>query len=454
MKTILTLAALAALLLVGWQLYEARNGGLTVETAAVEYGPIREFVDEEGKTRLPRTYLITMPYNGRIEAIDLVEGSPVSQGQVVAKIVEADLELDLKTAEAAVDRLKASVIESKDVSVERTGLEQSLSYVKSMGHAVEAAEKRVEAGKARYEFARKNLSRVRTLAEQNNVTPEQLQRAEVDLVESDVDYQQDILVYRALQALQAATALLPTAITQYISRKDLSTDVLEKEKSQAEYQLQQVQMNARRGTMVSPVNGTVIDRPITNERHLAAGEVLLEIGRLEELELEADILSQDVVDIKLGDDVEIYGPAMGPLPARGKVRRIYPAGFTKVSSLGVEQQRVKVIIEFEPEELQRLRSERELGVGYRVNVRIFTDTKAQAALIPRSALFRGAAGDWQVFAVRDGRARLVSIEVGLMNDEWVEVARGLDQTDIVVLAPETNLADGTRVKPATPIDAE
>jgi HlyD family secretion protein len=454
MKSIYTLVALAVAIAIGWSIYRSTMEGAPVEVAEVGYGPIRQFVDEEAKTRLPRTYLITMPYNGRIEAIDLVEGTQVSAGQVVARIVPADLDLELKTAQAAVERLKASIEESDDASVERTGLAQAINYVKSMDLTVEAAEKRVESGQARYEFAKKNLARVRSLAERNLKAEEELNRAEVELVESDVDYQQDILVFRALQAIQAATALLPTSIQQYIGRKDLSTAVLRKELSQAQYELQQVETNTQRGTMESPVDGVVLDRPITNERHLTAGAVLLEIGRLDDLEVESEILTQDVVDVAIGDDVEVYGPAVGKTPARGKVARVYPAGFTKVSSLGVEQQRVNVLVHFLPEDLRRLRQDRNIGVGYRVNVRIFTDTRDQARLIPRSALFRGAAGDWQVFAVRGGVARLVPIEIGLINDELVEVASGLDETDQVILAPETNLTDGTRVSPIVTRPAE
>jgi HlyD family secretion protein len=447
MKTLLRISLALTVLLVLWWLYQTNTKGLPVETAQVRYGEIRQFVDEEGKTRLPKTYLVTMPYDGRIESIDLTEGTPVSEGQVVARVVPVDLELEWKTAESNVERLKASITETADKSVEKTGLKQSLSYVESMNLAVDAAEKRVGAGKAKYEFHKRNLGRVKTLAEQGQKVQEELNRAELALVEAEVDYQQDILVHRALQALQAATALLPTAIEQYMGRKDLSADVLQKELAQAKFQLEQSTTRSKRGEMVSPVNGVVLSRPVANERHQAAGTVLMEIGRLDDLEIEADILSQDVVDVKPGDEVEIYGPSIGPQPAHGTIGRIYPAGFTKVSSLGVEQQRVKVIIYLRSDELYRLRIERDLGVGYRVNVRIYTDKNPHALVIPRSALFRGAAGDWQVFAVRDRLARLTSIEVGLMNDDLVEVASGLAEGDQVVLAPETSLTDGKRLAP-------
>jgi HlyD family secretion protein len=204
--------------------------------------------------------------------------------------------------------------------------------------------------------------------------------------------------------------------------------------------------------MTSPVDGVVLERLQTDERMVAAGTVLLEIGDLKELEVEVDVLSQEVVKVKLGQPAEVFGPAIGDRPLRGKVKNIYPAGFTKVSSLGVEQQRVKVIVAFDDDDQRRLIERRtagewDLGVDYRVRVRIITDQRSGALVIPRSALCRGADGQWQVFVIRDGVTRLQPIEVGLMNDEQVEVQSGVGVDELLVLAPETNLADGTKVKP-------
>jgi HlyD family secretion protein len=184
---------------------------------------------------------------------------------------------------------------------------------------------------------------------------------------------------------------------------------------------------------------------VTNERFLNAGSPLLEIGRLEDLEVEADILSLDVVSAKKGDRVEIYGPAIGKIPARGTVERIYPAGFTKVSSLGVEQQRVKVLVRFDRADLQRLRAEQALGVGYRVRVRIITAEKSRALVIPRSAMFRGTDGSWQVYVVRGGRAVIAKVTIGMINDEQAEVLDGLAAEEPVIRSPESSLIDGQRV---------
>ena len=436
---------LAAVVVAGLLVYAQATDGVPVLTAGVEVGPIREFVDERGKTRLPRTYLITQPFTARIEEIDLFEGTTVKQGQVMARIVPTDLQLSVDAAEAAVERLDAAILENDDTSVEKTGLQQAIEFVKSMDRTVDAALARVESGKAKKDFAQKRLQRQQSLVAKKAAPQDDLDQAEFVMVESRVDLQQDELVHSAMVSLQAATALLPTMVRQYIGRKDLSHDVLVKQRAEAVARLQQVQQDQQRGTLVSPVDGVVLARHVTNERYISAGTVLLEIGRLEDLEVEAEVLSQDVVDVKRGNEVEIYGPAIGDPPARGVVTRIYPAGFTKISSLGVEQQRVMVIMKMNDNDLQRVINERGLGVDFRVRVRIFTQQKSRALTLPRSALFRGGNGDWQVFVVRRGRAQRIALKLGLINDNLAEVVEGLQQGETVVLAPESGLTDGQRV---------
>jgi HlyD family secretion protein len=197
--------------------------------------------------------------------------------------------------------------------------------------------------------------------------------------------------------------------------------------------------------MRSPVHGVVLHRYVRDEGFLPPGTRLLEIGQMERMEVEADLLTVDVVGVQRNDPVEIYGPAIGVPPARGIVERIYPSGFSKVSSLGVEQQRVKAIVRFEPNDLKRLLAERNLGVGYRVRVRIETARKADALVVPRSALFRGPGGRWQLYAVRDGRAHVQDVTLGLVNDEYAEITSGLARGELVIPSPESSLVHRQRV---------
>ncbi len=200
--------------------------------------------------------------------------------------------------------------------------------------------------------------------------------------------------------------------------------------------------------MKSPVDGVVLERAVSNEQHLAAGAALLRIGELDRLEVAVNVLSEDVVQIRRGDTVEIYGAAIGAGVGHGVagiVERIYPSGFMKISSLGVEQQRVTVIVRFAGGALDQLRSEQELGADYRVRVRIFTDKRADTLLVPRSAIFRGGENGWEVFVIRNNRAAKQAVDVGLMNDDSVEITSGLSEGDAVILAPESNLEAGSRV---------
>ena len=381
-----------------------------------------------------------------VDAAARGEGPRVEEGQVVAQLVPVDLKLKVEQAQAAVDRLKASLAENANVDVEQTAHKQAGFFLDSMLETVKAALARVDSGEARKRYAKSNLERVEQLHRSKTRTAEDLDQAELRYVESDVDFKQDQFVYAATVAIKEATRLMPEMVTQYISRKELAGDVLSQQKLEAEARLREVLQEQERGTMRSPVKGVVLERFVSNERFLSAGTSLLEIGRLEDIEIEADVLSLDVVEVEVGDEVTIYGPAVGRPTAKGKVVKIYPAGFTKVSSLGVEQQRVKVIIKIDAQDHQRLLEERHLEVGYRVRVKIATAENPEALVVPRSAIFRAADGNWQLYVVRGGRAVLQTVTVGLINDDKVEITKGLTAGERVVKAPESSLADGARVK--------
>jgi len=431
--------------LIAWGVLHALTSAVAVEAARATRGSIQTYVDERAKTRLPDTYLITMPFPGRIEPITVTEGTHVSQGYVVARILQEDLDLALKEAQAGFGQAEAAVAENADVSVEQIVLEQTLKIVESMKTSTAASAARVEAARAALKYANSDLDRVRELRRTDAETQAELERAILRQEQSDAEYRQAVEMYKTMQWFEIATGLMPAMVRQYVQRKGLSGAVLDQQKARAAAQQQRAELDWRRGTMTSPVDGVVLARHVTSEQTLPAGTVLVEIGQLEKLEVEAEVLTQDAADVREGQPVEIYGPAVGKEPARGTVHRVYPAGFTKISSLGVEQQRVMVIVRFDPEELKRLLVERSLRVDYRVGVRIITSRKDDALLIPRSALFRGSDGQWQVYAVRDGRARIRNVRIGLINDHQVEILEGVAEGEQVVQSPESTLADGARV---------
>ncbi len=411
-----------------------------------EVGAVVQYVDEHARTRLPKIWRITMPVPGRLLPIKLEVGDRVSNGQTVAEIEPADLTDQLTAAEAQLARVEAALRESQDLNVELNALAQAKQYHAAVEHWVEAASEQVRANQASLRFAERNIARQRALAERSAASPEALDRAELEHTRAEAQLANSRFTLQALEALRTATALLPPMIESHIARKKLQSRVLEAERHSLTPAKRMAERNLRRATITSPVDGVVLARHVENLRWLPAGAVLLELGQLDQLEVEADVLTEQAAALKPGDPVDIYGPAIGLRPAKGRVHRVDPAGFTKISSLGVEQQRVWVIIRFEPGELQRLRAKRAIGVGYRVRVRIRTAEEPKAVRIPTSALFRSVDGGWQCFCLRDGRAKLTDVKLGLINDDWAQVLDGLKPDDPVIVAPDPDLADGQRVK--------
>ncbi len=380
---------------------------MSVSVAVAERKAIREYVEDLGKTRLPDIHRITMPLQGRILPISLYEGEPVSAGQVVAKLDTSDLETDLLERTNTVKRWQKN-LDAFDL-VLKTSAET------------------VRAGQAKYEFAKSAFDRSERLAESNAVSEEQREANQLRVIEADVDLRKD--------QWNESLALISQGIIELFQE----TDIAKKAKAQRD---------RNRAEIRSPVDGVVLSRNVSNERVLQPGDVLLEIGDLSKLEVEVDVLTRDAARIQVGDPVDIAGVTSADAPLSGTVAQIFPRGFTKESSLGVEEQRVKVIVQFDPQVLPELEQAGEsLGVDYRGRVMIYTDEQEDAVTIPRAALFRSAAGNWQTFAIRDGKATLTDVEVGLRNDFEVQITSGISEGGQVILAPDSDLTDGQVVEP-------
>jgi HlyD family secretion protein len=192
--------------------------------------------------------------------------------------------------------------------------------------------------------------------------------------------------------------------------------------------------------VTSPVSGRVLRVLKESEGVVTPGTALLEVGDPADLEIVVDLLSTEAVKVRPGQPVSIEAWG-GDAPLAGRVRRVEPFGFTKVSALGIEEQRVNVIIDFTdpPERWRRL------GHGYRVEPRIILAATDKALKAPRAALFRDH-GNWAVFVNESGRAVLRDVELGLENGLEAEIRKGLASGDQVVLQPGDRVSDGTRVK--------
>jgi HlyD family secretion protein len=385
----------AALALLAWA-FAPRP--VAVDVAKADRGRFESTVDEDARTRLRDRYLITAPLAGRLARIALREGDPVAAGAVVAVLSPA----------------LSPLIDERT----RAGLQ---ARVESAQAVVLRAAARVERAKVSLEQARNEATRTEQLATKGFVAPTKLEadRLAVDAAGREVEAAEQER-HASVHDVEQARAALGAAAARA----------------------------GRPFEVRSPVEGRVLKVMQASEGSVALGAPLLEVGDTRALEVLAELLTTDALRTRPGDRVVIdrWG---GPQPLEGRVRRVEPAAFTKVSALGVEEQRVNVLIEL----LSPYERWQALGDGYRVSVRVVVQSVDDAVRVPVSAVFpqpQAAGGDgapgWAAFAARDGVARRVTIDVGARNGVHAWVRSGLAPGDAVIVYPPSALRDGDRIR--------
>ncbi|GMU23894.1 MAG: hypothetical protein AMXMBFR13_39720 [Phycisphaerae bacterium] len=460
---------LVAAVIAAFVIWSRLQPDAVVEVIQPHRETLRAFVEEQAVTELPQDVLVATPIAGWLERIDLREGDPVTKGQVVARLETADLEDRVRQAEQRIAVLETEIRETQDNRLETNALVQARAIVKAMDETVQAAEKQMEASKAVADFAESEVERIRAIREANAAAAVELRQAETNWRRAQAEYQSDALQLAALKTMAAVSYIGPKFILDWIDRKSFDRETYQQQLEEARLTLQIEKRNLERAVIESPIEGVVLERHQTRRQYLQAGTPLLTLGRLDDMEIVAEVLTQRAMLIEPGDPVEIYGEGIPEGPLDGKVLRVYPAGFKKISSLGVEQQRVDVAI-------QLTKRPPKLGVDYRVNVRIYYDAAPDALVLPRTALFRGPQGDysppsqgesagdyappsqggvggvkersprWQAMVVRDGRTRLANLRVGLMNDDLAQILEGVTPDDQVVARPSHDITPRRKVE--------
>jgi HlyD family secretion protein len=363
---------------------------LEVDVAAVSRGQLVVTVDEEGRTRVRDRFIVSAPLSGRVLRIEIEAGDAVRRGDVVARIQpETPPLLDVRAraeAQAAVESAEAA-----------------------LGRA-RAEEQRARTALAQ---AEREMERSRKLVA-GGAMPAQ----DADVHEDDAQL--------AGEAAKAAVFSVQAAASE--------TD-------RARARLARPSTSAGTGAVVvrAPADGVVLRRLRESESVVPAGEPLLEIGDPRHLDIVADLLSTDVVRVRVGAraTIEQWGE---DVVLDATVRRIEPAGFTKISALGVEEQRVNVVLE--PTDPKAWAA---LGDAYRVDVRIVIWESSDVLKVPTSALFRDGE-KWAVYAVRDGRAHRAVIEIGHQTPREAEVTAGLSEGTQVIVHPGDLVRDGILVR--------
>jgi HlyD family secretion protein len=414
--------------------------GPEIEVLTARRGAIRESFSEPAKTRLARTYPVTMPVAGRIGRIALEPGDRVRKGQTLAEYDLLPFEQAVAEARAAVSELEAEIVVKKDNTLEHTAIKEAQATVQAADESLKAYDAEVEAEKARADRAASKLERKKKLAEKKVIGDDELDDFILEAQTALIELRKQEFYRAALKAFIVAVNLGPRAVEQYIGKKGLEYDVLVHKLAQAKARLARAEYDRALARVVSPIDGVVLERHEQGDRTLAAGQRLLLVGDLDELEVLADVLTQDALRLKVGSEVDLQ-PATGLETLAGKVTLIEPAGFTKLSSLGVEQQRVRAIVSLEGERGN-------LGVGYRLQARFFTGAKDDALIVPRYSVLQAPDRTFYVLKVADGVIARQNVTIGLRSDLELEVATGLGESDRIVAQPDATMKEGMRVRPA------
>ena len=408
-----------------------------VETAPCTAGEISVFITEEAETRLDRDYVVSMPVAGRLLRIGLDEGHIVTKGEVIARVDTFERDERLKTLHAQIREIKAEIEGVDEAKPKPEDIKVADLAVGEAAARHAAAKKALEEARINFDQEQKQFARVKALYEERTVT-----KAEFDEAQRR---------YLTLKSKVDEAGLGADVAAKVMEQAQVRLKRLRDSKDDNEYQRRAylaridrinheiaiIEDELRKCEVKAPVTGPVLEKTKDDEQVLAAGTQLLKIGDLESICIESDILSEEVGGVREKAPVEIFGPAIGDRTVVGAVDRIFPSGFEKISSLGIEQQRVKIIVTFDNSDLN-------LRPGVRLDIRIVTSHKDRALQVPDRVLFK-VRGRWHVMAVRDGRARLAPVTIGLRNDEHAEILDGLAEGDRVILSPPADLTDGEAV---------
>lgn len=366
-----------------------------VDLATVSRGALQVYVEEDGKTRIKERYEVASPLAGRLMRIELKPGDSVKAGKSLVALIEP----------------------SDPALLDARALAETEARVKASEAKLKQASPNLERAKVAAEFAETEFGRIRKLRDDN--------------VATDADVEEKELVYRT-RAQEFSSARFAEEIARF--ELEMTRAALLRTKPGSEKGAENSHFEIH-----SPINGRVLRVFQKSATVVSSGTELLELGDPADLEVEIDVLSFDAVKIQAGNPVSLehWG---GEEPLRGIVRLVEPSAFTKVSALGVEEQRVNVIIDFVDPYEQR----ESLGDAFRVEARIVVWEEADVLKIPTSALFREGEA-WAVFCLRNGQAALQLVQIGQRNGLEAEVLDGLKEGDRVIIHPSDRISPGASV---------
>ena len=369
-------------------------GAIDVDLVNVFRGPLQVTIEEEGRTRLKERFVISAPTSGVMQRIDAKVGDPVQKGQAVAVL----------------EPLRSQALDPRSLA-------ETEASVSAATAALKASREKERAAAADADYLEKKLERITNLHASGYVAKDQFDQAASEV--------------KKAQAVRLSAEAAVNVARFELDRTRVALQSFTSIKNSESHHIIYIP---------SPITGAIFRIHRESEGTVGAGEPLMDIGNAENLEVRVEVLSSDAVRIKKGTPV-LFKRWGGDEPLSGAVRIVEPAGFTKISSLGVEEQRVLIIADIlsEPDKW------RALGDGYRLEAHFVVLEAKDVLQVPNSALFRSGK-DWAVFASDKGKALKRLVEVGQRNGFTAEILSGIHENDKVIAHPDEAISDGTRIQ--------
>lgn len=369
----------AALALLGVMTWSFQPRPIPVEVVTIDQGIVRTTLIDEARTRMHETYVVSAPINGELVRVTVEPGDAVKQGDPLARL----------------SRNRPGFVDPRtDASTQSS---------------IAAAQSRLRAATAAREYAALELDRAQKLADSKLIATTTLDSARTRLRTANAEE-----AAAKAELSRARSALLPA----------------------------ETENSATQIALVAPASGYILEVRQESATAVQAGTPIIVLGDPSRIDIVAEFLSQDALRIEAGDTALIENWSTGESASRSIraiVERVEPTARTKISALGIEEQRTRVILRFDEKVPDELRAHQ-----YRVDARVILDQVDKVIRVPPGALFRDG-DDWGVFIVRDKRARVQRVELGARGDDFTEIKNGLRVGDKVVVFPSRELSDGARV---------
>jgi HlyD family secretion protein len=416
-----------------------KNATISLETTKVTKNSIANYIAEDAKTILEREHLIYTPMDGIVIPNEFKEGDMIKKGQIIAKFDNYNRSEKLNALKSKLIELEAMI---EGVDTQRTKKEEISTAklkIKQANLTIQEVKKQKTLIELDLHQIEDDYFRNKKLLEQQAINKSDFERIEKNYKALKINLKN--ILNKELSEVDNLK-IVELALSKLLnSRNDHEFQIkaYKAQINQIKNEINIIEKELSKTSIRAEFEGPVLEVFLKDRTTLPSGSKVLKIGDLKTISIQADILSEEIPQIKVGLPVEISGKALANKKVFGKVSRIYPIGFTKISALGVEQQRVKVLVNFDNTTF-KLRPETS------VDIKIITEEHKKVLTLPERTIFKDKER-WFVFKINnDDKLELKEVKIGLKNEDNVEVIQGLSENEVVALEPDNKLKEGLKVK--------